>query len=71
MINSNFKCNEGQALLEYLLIFVFLSFISINGLKLLNKSFNHMVGSLGRAVNQQLSVGVGPRDTSFLKGYDN
>lgn len=61
---------SGQALIEYLFIFSFMTFISINMVKGLGKTLFKSVGFLGYELTEQFSVGVCQREC-FYSGYKN
>lgn len=48
----------GQALIEYILIFGFMIFLSVNFVKSLNTTMSKSVGSLAYELTEQLSVGA-------------
>jgi len=60
----------GQAMIEYLLIFSFVTFFSINLVKGLGKTAVKSVGLLGYELTEQLTVGVCQRDC-FYNGFKN
>jgi hypothetical protein len=62
--------NNGQALIEYLLIFSFMIFLSINMVKGLGKTMIGTVGSLGAELTEQLTVGVCEK-ACFYNGFKN
>ena len=62
--------SQGQAMVEYLLIFSVMAMISINLLKSFSGYFDSSIGVIGQAFNQQLSVGVCERNC-FFKGFTN
>lgn len=61
---------SGQALIEYLLIFCFMTFISISMVKGLSKTMFASVGAIGYELTEQLTVGV-CKELCFFKGYVN
>lgn len=61
---------QGQALLEYLLIFTFTTFLSINLVKGLGKTMLASVGILGHELTEQFTVGV-CKNLCFYSGYEN
>jgi hypothetical protein len=61
---------RGQALIEYLLIFSFMTFVTINMVKGLGKTMLSSVGYIGFELTQQLTVGVCER-RCFYNGYRN
>ena len=61
---------RGQALIEYLLIFAFMTFITINMVKGLGKTMLSSVGYIGFELTQQLTIGVCERGC-FYNGYRN
>jgi len=61
---------KGQALIEYLLLFSFMTFIAINMVKGLSKTMFSSIGFLGYELTEQFSVGVCKRDC-FYSGYKN
>jgi len=62
--------NYGQALIEYLLIFAFMTFVAINMIKGLGATMLSSVGYIGFELTQQLSVGV-CKQGCFYNGYRN
>ena len=52
--------NSGQALIEYIFIFAFMGFLSVNLMKGLGSALSLSVDSLSYALTQELSVGVCP-----------
>ncbi len=61
--------NKGQALVEYLLIFSFMVFLSISFVRALNGIMTNSIGSLSYELTEQLTVGVCQKDcfyTQFL-----
>lgn len=61
---------QGQALIEYLLIFSFMTFITISMVKGLGKTMFSSVGFLGYELSEQFTVGVCQKDC-FFGGYVN
>ena len=64
------KRAEGQALIEYLLIFVFMTFIAISMVKGLGKTLISSVGHMGFEITEQLTIGV-CKQACFFSGYAN
>ena len=64
------KLATGQALIEYLLLFSFMTFMAINVVKGLGKTMLSTVGYLGYELTEQLTVGVCAKDC-FYQGYSN
>ncbi|MBY0415777.1 MAG: hypothetical protein K2Q18_16505 [Bdellovibrionales bacterium] len=64
------KNHSGQALIEYLLLFSFMTFISINMVKGLGKVMMNSVGNLGYELSEQFTVGV-CKQLCFYTGYKN
>lgn len=50
--------SSGQALIEYLLLFSFMTFISIGIVKGLGKTMLKSVGYIGHEMTEQFTVGV-------------
>lgn len=69
-MNSKNSHRKGQALIEYLLIFSFMTFFSISLIRGLSKSVYESIGYLGVELTEQFSVGVCDR-LCFSKSYDN
>lgn len=65
----NLRAN-GQALIEYLLLFSFMTFISISMVKGLGKTLFKSVGYLGYELTEQFTIGVCAREC-FYTGYKN
>jgi hypothetical protein len=61
---------SGQALIEYLLLFSFMTLISISLVKGLGKTLTSSVGNLGYELTEQFTVGV-CKDLCFYSGYIN
>ena len=64
------RASRGQALIEYLLLFSFMTFIAINMIRGLGKTMLESVGILGYEMTEQLTIGVCTRDC-FYTGYKN
>lgn len=56
--NNLLRASTGQALIEYLFIFAFMTFITINMVRGLGKTMFQSVGYLGFELTEQFSVGV-------------
>ena len=61
---------SGQALIEYLLIFSFMTFVSISLVRGLGKTLMSSVGNIGFELTEQFSVGV-CKKYCFFNGYEN
>lgn len=61
---------SGQALIEYLLIFSFMTFITITMVKGLGKTLFTSVGYLGYELTEQMTIGV-CKEHCFYSGYVN
>jgi len=61
---------EGQALIEYLLIFCFMTFIGINMVRGMGKTVTSSVGIIGYELTEQFTVGV-CKTHCFYSGYKN
>jgi hypothetical protein len=61
---------SGQALIEYLFIFSFMTFVTITMVKGLGKTLFKSVGYLGFELTEQFSVGV-CKSECFYNGYKN
>jgi hypothetical protein len=68
-IKKNMR-TSGQALIEYLFIISFMTFITITMVKGLGKTLMQSVGYLGYELTEQFSVGVCAREC-FYTGYKN
>ncbi len=66
-INSD---NRGQALIEYLLIFSFVTFLSIGLIKGVSNTMLSSVGFIGYEMTEQLTIGV-CKKLCFYNGYKN
>ena len=64
------KKNFGQATVEYILIFAFMSFISIGMVRAIGTGLSESVQSLGWVLTQELSTGV-CQQRCFYAGYQN
>ena len=62
--------NKGQALVEYLLVVVFLIMISAKLVGGFTGFMRDSIGNLGHVLSLNLSVGVCPKDC-FFSGYKN
>jgi Flp pilus assembly pilin Flp len=62
--------DSGQATVEYILIFAFMSLISIGMVKSIGTGLSESVKSLGWVLTQELSTGVCPKQC-FYSGYKN
>jgi hypothetical protein len=67
---NRMSTHSGQALIEYLLIFCFMVFLSINLVKGLGKTTLQTVGYLGYELTEHLTVGVCKKNC-FFSGYLN
>ncbi|MDD4973048.1 MAG: hypothetical protein PHY93_01790 [Bacteriovorax sp.] len=61
---------QGQALIEYLLIFSFMTFIAISMVKGLGATLLSSVGYVGYELTEQFTVGVCAKEC-FFDGYVN
>ena len=61
---------SGQALIEYLLIFSFMTFVSISLVRGLGKTLMSSVGNIGFELTEQFTVGV-CKKLCFYTGYEN
>ena len=61
---------SGQALIEYLLIFSFMTFVSISLVRGLGKTMMGSVGVMGFELTEQFTVGV-CKKFCFYTGYEN
>ncbi|MCY4523178.1 MAG: hypothetical protein OXB84_00420 [Halobacteriovoraceae bacterium] len=61
---------QGQALLEYLLVFAAMCLIAVTLIKGFNKFMGSTVAGLNYQLSQQLSTGVCTR-YCFYSGYEN
>ena len=61
---------KGQALIEYLLIFSFMTFIAISMVKGLGTTLLSSVGYMGYELTEQFTVGVCDKEC-FFDGYVN
>lgn len=64
------KQNLGQATVEYVLLFAFMSAISVSIVKSIGNGVSTSVGSLGYSLSQQLHTGICKREC-FYTGYQN
>ena len=60
----------GQALIEYLFLFSFMIYITINMVKGLGATMFKSVGYLGYEITEQLTIGV-CQSECFFTGYKN
>lgn len=61
---------QGQALIEYLIVFSFIALIAVNLVKGLGNFMGGTVGSLAYELTQQLTTGV-CKSQCFYDGYIN
>lgn len=64
------KKTSGQATVEYILIFAFMSLISIGMVRAIGTGLSESVKSLAWVLSQELSTGVCP-NRCFFSGYKN
>jgi hypothetical protein len=69
-INKKIRAKSGQALIEYLFIFAFMTFVTINMVKGLRATLIESVGFLGFELTEQFTVGVCKRNC-FYSGFKN
>lgn len=62
--------STGQALIEYMLMFSFMTFVSINMVKGFGKTMISTVHYLGYELTEQSTVGV-CKENCFFSGYIN
>lgn len=60
----------GQALVEYLIVFVFITFLGVQFINGFSSFLNDSFGNLGHVVSMNLTVGVCDNNCFFL-GYKN
>lgn len=70
MIHTQNHNQQGQALVEYLLIFSFVTLLSINLVKGMSKTMLSSVGYIGYELTEQFTVGV-CKKLCFYSGYLN
>lgn len=70
MITKKNMRASGQALIEYLLLFSFMTFITISMVKGLGKTLFKSVGYLGYELTEQFTIGVCSKEC-FYNGYKN
>lgn len=61
---------SGQALIEYLLVFSFMTFIGINMVKGLGKTMTTSIGIIGYELTEQFTIGVCDKHCYF-RSYEN
>lgn len=71
IMKCKFKKAYGQALIEYLLIFSFVTFIGINITKGLGTTMLQSVGYIGYELTEQFTIGVCGKNQCFFSGYLN
>jgi hypothetical protein len=64
------KRASGQALIEYLIVFSFVTFLGINMTKGLGKTMLKSVGYIGYELTEQFTIGV-CKEECFYSGYTN
>lgn len=67
---KSIRAVSGQALIEYLLLFSFMTFISIGIVKGLGKTMLKSVGYIGYEMTEQFTVGV-CKTLCFYGKYEN
>ena len=70
MIILKKNLTQGQALIEYLFIFSFMTFVTMNMVKGLGATLFKSVGYIGYELTEQLTVGVCKKEC-FYSGYAN
>ncbi len=70
MYKINKTPESGQALVEYLLIFSFVTFLAIGMVKGMGKTMTESVGYIGYELTEILSTGVCPR-LCYFNGFIN
>lgn len=70
MMKRKMKKNAGQAMVEYLVILIFVCGIGVGLVKGLNSFLTTAFGGLGRALNNHLSTGECAKNCLF-NGYIN
>ena len=70
MIIPKKSLTKGQALIEYLFIFSFMTFVTMNMVKGLGTTLFKSVGYIGYELTEQLTVGV-CKNECFYSGYSN
>ncbi len=64
------RSQRGQAVIEYILIFAFITFLSVSFVKSLNLIMTNSIGSLAYELTEQLTVGV-CKQRCFYSGFEN
>jgi Flp pilus assembly pilin Flp len=70
MINSKEQSRAGQALVEYLLLFSFVTFLAIGMVRGLGKTLTTSIGYIGYELTEQFTIGVCPT-LCFYNDYKN
>lgn len=70
MNSSKLKNQNGQALVEYILIFAFISFLAVGMVKGLGKTLTTSIGYIGYELTEQFTIGVCKQDC-FFNGFNN
>lgn len=73
-MNNNIKKSKdhrGQAMIEYIMIFAFMSLLSVKMVNVLEGYLGNTIGGLGYHLTQQLTSGVSPGGGGFFDGYVN
>jgi hypothetical protein len=65
-----FQKNSGQALVEYLIVFLFMTLITLKMVNSLREMMGVMVGNLGYVLSDELRVGVCQSDC-FINNFKN
>jgi Flp pilus assembly pilin Flp len=70
MITNKSKTKAGQALVEYLLLFSFVAFLSVGMVKGLGRTLTKTVGYIGYELTEQFTIGV-CQSRCFYDKYEN
>jgi|GEM_PF-943111 hypothetical protein len=69
-VMRDFCRSRGQAVVEYIVIFSFMSLLGLTLVRGISEMFGSTVGTLGYALTNELSTGVCPTQC-FYTGYKN
>lgn len=70
IMKSFFKNYDGQAVVEYIVIFAFMSLIGLSLVRGITTIFGTTLGTLGYALTNELTIGVCPSEC-FDHSYNN
>lgn len=69
-MNNHKLSSTGQALVEYILIFSFITFLAVGMVKGLGKTLTTSIGQIGYELTEQFTIGV-CKKACFYSGFNN